>query len=67
MGNTFVLAMHSIVLYSFCLYLGVRVTDVFWLRGIGNLPFFVLWCGWGWNELSYRWTLVFCKYWFQIL
>jgi hypothetical protein len=45
-GIPFVLAMRKIVLYSFCLFLEVTVTDVFWLREIGHMPFFILRCDW---------------------
>jgi hypothetical protein len=58
-GNSFVLAMCSIILFSFLF--SARKTDSFLLRGTGNLLFFLLYYGWWLNKLTYRWALVFSK------
>ena len=61
------LAKCSIVFHFSCLFLWGSVTDVFLLRGFGNLLFCVLQCGWDRNEILYRWMLVFTKSLFQVL
>ena len=59
----------NVVFISFfvCLFLWEIVTDVFLLRGIGNLWFCVLKFGWDRNELLYPCTLDFSTCRFQVL
>ena len=64
-GYPFVVEMCIIVLHSFCLFLGVRINNAFWLKEMGKF-FFMFYKVVG-GAMKYRWKFFLCKYRFQIL